>query len=50
MIETFKIALCMTEFPEHNLSFQDNFPDTGMYPLPWFCKYVCKLIFRPAKF
>ena len=27
-------ALFMTEFTMENLSFQDNYADTGKYPLP----------------
>ena len=27
-----RLALCMTEFTVQNLSFQDNYVDTEMYP------------------
>ena len=43
-------ALFMTKFTLDNFSFQDNYTDNEKYPLPWFRKYVSKLVFKPAKF
>ena len=33
-VSELKHALFMTEFTVENLSFQDNYADTGIYPLP----------------
>ena len=34
MFQSFRHALFMTEFTMENLSFQDNYADTGMCPFP----------------
>ena len=37
-VSELRLALCMTEFTVHKLSFQDNYADTRMCPLPMVVK------------